>query len=154
MRPKGPPSRAGAARDREGLKRAVEALRELLPGAVLLGGSSYGGRQCSMLAAELPDLVDALLLLSYPLHPPGKPEQLRTEHFPRIKTPALFAHGTHDNFGSLDELEAALPLLAGPSELLAFDGARHGLVKRSGGGESIRGVAGRIAERFVDFAGL
>ena len=60
-------------------------IREKHPGQVWLGGHSYGGRQASMLAAETPGLVDRLLLLSYPLHPPGKPTQLRTAHFPSCK---------------------------------------------------------------------
>src|SRR5438093_639381 len=68
----GPPSPGGAARDRDGLRRAVGELRQISDGRVFLGGQSYGGRQASMLAADAPDLADALLLLSYPLHPPGR----------------------------------------------------------------------------------
>src|ERR1700722_3904053 len=78
QRPKGPPFPAQAERDREGLRRAVEALREIAGGRVFLGGHSYGGRQTTMLAAEEPNAADALLLLSYPLHPPRTPQQLRT----------------------------------------------------------------------------
>ena len=85
-RPHGPPFPAQAARDREGIRRAVEALREGPPAKVYLAGHSYGGRQSTMLAAEQQGLVDALLLLSYPLHPPRKPEQLRTAHFPNLRT--------------------------------------------------------------------
>src|ERR1700761_599603 len=69
-RPKGPPSPSGAAADREGLRQAVAALRGLGPQKIVLGGQSYGGRQATMLAAEQPDLAVALLLFSYPLHPP------------------------------------------------------------------------------------
>src|SRR5436305_1072224 len=76
LRPTGPP-RGNGSEDRDGLRRAVEALRKLVPGRVFLGGQSYGGRQASMLAAAEPGLADGLLLLSYPLHPPGKPAQLR-----------------------------------------------------------------------------
>src|SRR5437868_6258698 len=67
-RPTGPPSPATAAQDRDGLRRAVAAMRGIAPGRVALGGQSYGGRQATMLAAEAPTLVDALLLFSYPLH--------------------------------------------------------------------------------------
>ncbi len=99
----GPPHPAGAAEDRAGLRQAVDSLRTSVD-VVVLGGHSYGGRQASMLAAEQPDLVPALLLLSYPLHPPGKPEQLRTAHFPKLQTPALFVHGETDPFGTPDEM--------------------------------------------------
>ncbi len=74
QRAKGPPFPAAAARDREGVAAAVAALRNLAPGRVFAGGHSYGGRQTAMAAAERPDLADALLLLSYPLHPPSQPE--------------------------------------------------------------------------------
>ena len=81
-RPTGPPSPSGAAADRDGLRHAVEAVRGIVAGPIILGGQSYGGRQATMLAADDPAIAQALLALSYPLHPPGKPERLRTEHFP------------------------------------------------------------------------
>jgi predicted alpha/beta-hydrolase family hydrolase len=77
-RPSGPPSPADAARDREGLRAAVALGRGWAAGRVLLGGHSYGGRQASLLAAEEPDVADALLLLAYPLHPPARPAEPRT----------------------------------------------------------------------------
>lgn len=64
-----------------------------------------------MLAAVEPGLIDALLLLSYPLHPPKAPTQLRTAHFPAIRTPALFVHGTRDAFGTINELQTSLKLM-------------------------------------------
>jgi len=67
--PQGPPKPGGAERDREGLGNAVLALRALAPGRIFLGGHSYGGRQSSLLVASRPELVEGLLLLSYPLHP-------------------------------------------------------------------------------------
>ena len=126
-RSKGPPSPSGAAADRAGLRAAVEALRELAPGRVFLGGQSYGGRQATMLAADEPDLVAALLLFSYPLHPPGKPERLRTEHFPRLNVPAMFVSGTADPFGAPEELRAAIALIPAPTKLIAIEGAGHDL---------------------------
>src|SRR5579871_1722693 len=78
QRPKGPPFPAQAGRDREGIAHAAEALRGLARGRVFLAGHSYGGRQSAMLAAERPEIAAALLLLSYPLHPPNKPEKPRT----------------------------------------------------------------------------
>jgi hypothetical protein len=83
-----------------------------------------------MLSAAEPNLVDRLLLLSYPLHPPRRPGELRTGHFPDIKTPALFVHGTHDGFGSVDELAAALKLIPAPTELLPIGGAGHELMTK------------------------
>ncbi len=127
QRPHGPPFPAQAANDREGLKRAVEALGELGPRRILLGGHSYGGRQATILAAEHPRLVRALLLLSYPLHPPQKREQLRTAHFPSLRTPALFVHGTRDPFGSIEEMRDALRRIPARTELVEVDGAGHAL---------------------------
>ena len=72
-RPKGSPFPSGAAEDREGLRRAVAVAREFAAGRIYMGGQSYGGRQATILASEAPGLIAALLLISYPLHPPGKP---------------------------------------------------------------------------------
>jgi uncharacterized protein len=127
-KPFGPPSPAGAQEDREGLRAAVEQLKESAA-HVCLGGHSYGGRQASMLAAEDPQLVEALLLLSYPLHPPKKPTQLRTNHFPKLRTPALFVHGTKDEFGTREEMTAALRLTPAKTELQIIEGAGHDLMK-------------------------
>jgi uncharacterized protein len=117
LRAKGPPFPGMAARDREGLRRAVAAMRQIAAGRVILGGHSYGGRQASILAAEEPGLAERLLLLSYPLHPPRKPEQLRTADFPRLRTPALFVHGTRDPFGSIEEMREALRAIPAPNAL-------------------------------------
>jgi len=127
QRPFGPPRPGDAARDREGLKNEVETLRRELGGRVFLGGHSYGGRQSSMLCAEEPILANGLLLLSYPLHPPGKPEQPRTKHLPDLKTPTLFVHGTHDPFGSILEMESALKLIPVKTKLLVVEKAGHDL---------------------------
>jgi predicted alpha/beta-hydrolase family hydrolase len=126
-RPKGPPSPATAAADRAGLRDALAVLRERVSGTVYLGGHSYGGRQASMLAAEVPDIAAALLLLSYPLHPPNKPAQLRTQHFAQLHVPALFVSGTKDGFGTTAELEAAIKAIPAPTQLIAIEGAGHDL---------------------------
>lgn len=126
-RPKGPPAPAGAADDRDGLRRAVAAMRAIVPGAVFLGGHSYGGRQASILAADAPGLAAALLLLSYPLHPPKKPAQLRVAHLPRLATRCVFVHGTRDAFGTIAELEAALELIPAKTSLIRIEGAGHDL---------------------------
>jgi uncharacterized protein len=129
-RPHGPPPRGSAERDQQGLAAAVAAVWRQSSGRVYLGGHSYGGRQASMLAADQPGVVDGLLLLSYPLHPPQKPDELRTAHFPRLQTPALFVSGNHDGFGSIDELRSALTLIPARTELLTVTGAGHELLSK------------------------
>jgi predicted alpha/beta-hydrolase family hydrolase len=126
-RPGGPPHPSQAGADREGLRAAVVALRRIVSGRIVLGGHSYGGRQASILASEDGSVSDALLLLSYPLHPPNKPDQLRTAHFPQLQTPALFVHGTKDPFGTTAELQTALRLIPSATELSIVEGAGHDL---------------------------
>jgi predicted alpha/beta-hydrolase family hydrolase len=126
-RPNGPPSGSAAA-DMAGVAEAVAAASAAVPGApVVAGGHSYGGRLTSMVVAERPGLVAALTLFSYPLHPPGKPERLRTEHFPGITAPTVFTHGSSDPFGSLEELRAAAALIPAPTKIVEVTGARHDL---------------------------
>jgi len=141
-KPAGPPSPADAKRDQQGLRRALELMKQQFAGRAFLGGSSYGGRQASMLAASQPKLADGLLLLSYPLHPPGKPGQLRTQHFPDLRTPTLFVSGTRDAFGSISELEAALKLIAPKKKLVAIEGAAHGLSDKKKQAEIVEVIVG------------
>lgn len=124
-RPKGPPSGSAAA-DQEGIAETITLARTLTDGPVIAGGHSYGGRMTSMVTADGAG-PDVLMLFSYPLHPPGKPERARTEHLPRITVPTVFTHGSADPFGTLDELTAAVALVGGPTELVAIPGARHDL---------------------------
>jgi predicted alpha/beta-hydrolase family hydrolase len=123
----GPPFPGNAERDRAGLRNAVAALRKTVTGRIFLGGHSYGGRQSTMLCAAEPGLVSGLLLLSYPLHPPRKPEQLRVQHLPNLRTPSLFVHGSRDPFGSVEELTKALQLIPAKTELMTVEGAGHDL---------------------------
>ena len=122
------PARPGdSTRDREGLKNAVAGMRRLAVGRVFLGGQSYGGRQATMLCSDEPGLVDGLLLLSYPLHAPSRPDQPRIQHLPKLQTPALFTHGTRDPFGSTGEMESALKLIPAKTSLLPIEGVGHDL---------------------------
>jgi hypothetical protein len=131
----GPPGPGDAGRDRAGLKNAITALKSTLGASpdkhqearIFLGGHSYGGRQSSMLCAEEPDLVLGLLLLSYPLHPPRRPEQQRTQHLPDLRTPTLFVQGTRDPFGSIAEIERAIKMIPAKTKLLTIEGAGHDL---------------------------
>jgi uncharacterized protein len=94
------------------------------PGSLVLGGRSMGGRICSMAVADgLP--AGGLVLLSYPLHPPGKPERARVEHFPALKVPVLFVSGTADPFGTPAEFEAAAEEIPGPVTFHWLDRQRH-----------------------------
>ena len=153
QRGRGAPGPATASQDRLSLRRAADGLRSEVCPRVYLGGSSYGGRQASMLLADDPEAAEALLLLSYPLHPPGRPEQLRTEHLPRVRTPTFLAHGTKDAFGSIEELEAAALSLPGPHELLAFEGLSHGLSPRRKDPKELEAVAEKICVGFLAFVG-
>lgn len=111
---------------------AAEALAGRLGGdtsALVLGGRSMGGRIGSqVVAAGLP--AAGLALVSYPLHPPGRPERLRTEHFPRLSLPCLFVSGTRDAFGTPDELTAATAAIPGPVTHVWIEGGDHSLRRR------------------------
>ena len=96
---------------------------------IAVGGRSMGGRMCSMAVAD-GLAAAALVLVSYPLHPPGKPERLRTEHFPSITVPCLFVSGTRDSFGTPAELESATAAIPGPVTHVWLEGGDHGLRRK------------------------
>jgi len=120
--------------------RAAGALASRLGvsvGRIAVGGRSFGGRMCSMAVAEGLG-VRALVLVSYPLHPPGKPDQLRTSHFPELEVPCLFVSGRRDAFATPAQLEQETGAIPGPVTLAFVDGD-HGL--RKGEGEAADIVA-------------
>jgi hypothetical protein len=159
----GPPHPGNAAQDRKGLRRAASVLRSQIggtiyrapagdsrtaaPGRVFLGGQSYGGRQASLLLAETPETADGLLLLSYPLHPPGRPADLRTQHFPQLTQPVFFVHGTRDPFASSAELQSAMALIPGPHGVLEIDNAGHDLLAKKYPSD----IPARITQAFERF---
>ena len=147
-RKSGPPHPSHAASDRDSLRAALAAIKRLASGPVSMGGHSYGGRQASMLASEHPTLASRLLLLSYPLHPPGKPDQLRTAHWPHIQTPALFVSGDADPFGTIAEMKTALKNLAAPHSLSIIEGAGHDLKRGK------FDIAARVLQPFAELARL
>ena len=153
----GPPGPGDAARDRAGLTNAVAALQKLMDftspgsGKIFLGGHSYGGRQCSMLCAQEPDLVAGLVLLSYPLHPPRRPEQQRTQHLPDLRTPTLFVQGTRDPFGSVEEIRRAIKMIPAKTNLLTVEGAGHDLGFKGKEGRTTKQI---VAEFTAFFANL
>jgi hypothetical protein len=133
-RAKGPPSGSAAA-DQAGIVEAITLARSVIDasggGPVIAGGHSYGGRLTSMAGATGQIDIDTLTLFSYPLHPPGKPDRLRTEHFGAITVPTVFTHGTADPFGSIPELRAAAGLITAPTEIVEITGARHDLASKT-----------------------
>ena len=127
------------------IREEAEALCERTgakPASLVLGGRSMGGRMCSLAVAEgLPSA--GLVLIAYPLHPPGKPDKLRVEHFPELDVPCLFVCGTRDPFGAPEELEHHTRAIAGPVTHHWVEGKRHDL----------RGADEEIAETVVAWLG-
>ena len=124
----------------------TDAAAALAPAPVVLGGRSFGGRMCSMAVAEdLPAL--GLVLVSYPLHPPGRPETMRVEHFPRLEVPCLFVSGTRDAFATPAELETAAATIPGDVTHVWIDGGGHGLRGKD------QAVAGAVTEWVVGLRG-
>ena len=110
---------------REGAAELAKRAR-LSTDRLVLGGRSMGGRICSMAVADgLPSV--GLVLISYPLHPPGRPDNLRVQHLPKLTVPCLFVSGTKDAFGTVEELEAATATIPGPVTHVWLDGGDHGL---------------------------
>jgi len=105
-----------------------------------------------MLCAEEPGLVSGLLLLSYPLHPPRRPEQQRTQHLPDLRTPTLFVHGTRDPFASTEEIERALKMIPGKTKLLEIEAAGHDLGFK--GKSEKQELTGKIFSEFSNFLEL
>jgi hypothetical protein len=116
-------------------------------GPVVVGGRSMGGRICSMVAGPDPGApgfpAAAVVLISYPLHPPGRPEKLRVDHFPNLVVPCLFVSGTRDAFATPDELQVATEAIPGLLSHVWIDGGDHGL----------RGKDARVAEIVGDWLG-
>jgi pimeloyl-ACP methyl ester carboxylesterase len=125
---------------------ALAVLRARALGPLFVGGHSYGGRQASMLAAEQPDLITGLLLSSYPLHPPRRAAASRSEHFPALRCPVLFVHGTRDAFATVEELESARRRIVAPTSLVPVEGAGHDLVRTG----SATALARVVVEAFLD----
>jgi uncharacterized protein len=112
------------------LQSLVDGAADMAAGPLILGGRSMGGRMCSIAAAQKLINVRALILICYPLHPPGKPDALRTDHFPELLMPCLFISGTKDAFGTPDELTKASSLIPGRVEHVWIEGADHSLRRK------------------------
>ncbi len=117
-------------------------------GPVVMGGRSMGGRMTTMVAADVDGVgpvarLAGLILISYPLHPPGKPDTLRVEHLPAIEVPCLFISGTNDPFGSPEELERWIATIPAPVTQLWIERKGHDL----------KGADATIAEAVASFVG-
>lgn len=129
-------------------RAVIEAVREPRR-KICVGGRSMGGRIASMVAAEgIP--VDALALFAYPLHPPGKPENARVEHLPKLKLPTLFVTGTRDAFGAPEELRAAAKMVRG-SQTHFLEGADHGFAVKKSTGRTKDDVFAEAVTTFADW---
>ncbi len=127
----------------------------LPPERLVLGGRSMGGRYCSLVvgAAEDPAPALGLLLLGYPLHAPGKPDQLRVEHFPRLLVPCLFASGTRDALAGQAALTKAVKAIKGPITMHWLESADHGYRPKKASGRTLDDVTAEVARVSVDWVG-
>jgi predicted alpha/beta-hydrolase family hydrolase len=130
------------------------ARRTKLPAArLVLGGRSMGGRICAMVAADAGDPIAALglVLLGYPLHPPGSPEKLRIEHFPRMRSPALFVSGTRDAFATPEELKRYTKKVKGPVSFHWVETGDHGFKPLKSSGATVDSVLAEVSGAVVEF---
>ena len=113
---------------------AVRERRELAQNRLAIGGKSMGGRIASQVAAAGTDELAGLVFLGYPLHPPGRPDHLRSKHLSQIKAPMLFVQGSRDAFGAPDELRPIIARLATTADLYVVEGGDHSfkIPKKSG----------------------
>ena len=129
------------------LENTYRAVVKAVGEKCFIGGKSMGGRIASQIAASGTD-VQGLIFLGYPLHPPGKPEQLRVAHWPKITAPLLFVQGERDAFGSPDEIQAQTKKLKAPFEIFPIAGGDHSL----GVGKKLLKETGSTQEKIYDDA--
>jgi predicted alpha/beta-hydrolase family hydrolase len=132
-------------------RQAAATLRARFPGRrLLLAGKSMGGRMSSYLVAA-GEPADGLVFFGYPLHPPKRPERLRSEHFGDLQVPALFLQGTRDALCDLDLLRNALTRYAGPAHLHVVEGADHGFAVLKRSGRTADEVRSELVAQFVSW---
>ena len=126
---------------------------KLSPEQLVLGGRSMGGRYCSLVVGDDEDPVPArgLLLLGYPLHAAGKPDQPRVEHFPRLRVPCLFLSGTRDSLASQEALTAAVKAIKGQVTMHWLESADHGYRPKKSSGRTTEDVAAEVADVAVQW---
>jgi predicted alpha/beta-hydrolase family hydrolase len=134
------------------VRAAIEELTKrtkLSPDRFVLGGRSMGGRICSVVAAE--SGAFGLALLGYPLHPPGKPDQLRVDHFSKLTMPVLFASGTRDAFGTAEELKKHAKKIKGRVTFHWIDTADHGFKPLKSSGITQPQALADVGDAVVEF---
>jgi predicted alpha/beta-hydrolase family hydrolase len=132
--------------------RAVQSELASAPGALFIGGKSMGGRIATEVAADHPDIALAgVVLLGYPLHPPGRPAQLRDRHLPSVGRPMLFVQGSRDAFGTPAELEPILARLKPAATLHVVDGGDHSLKVSGRGRDAQAGVSDAVRRVIVEW---
>jgi len=131
---------------------AVRARSDVAHGRLFIGGKSMGGRIASQVAAS-GAAVAGVVLLGYPLHPPGNPGRLRSRHLPEVPVPMLFVQGSRDPFGSPAELEPIVATLGKGTRLYVVEGGDHSLSPLKSSGQTLEGVIGRVADEVVQFIG-
>jgi uncharacterized protein len=131
---------------------AIEAVRARAGSdRLFIGGKSMGGRIATQVAARPEVAVDGLVLLGYPLHPPGKPAQLRTAHLPRVRAPMLFVQGSRDAFGTREEMEPVALGLSRGTRLFVVEGGDHSLAVPKSTGITLADTMARVADEIVRF---
>ncbi|MGZ5437063.1 MAG: alpha/beta hydrolase family protein, partial [Pyrinomonadaceae bacterium] len=139
----------------EGCYRAVidAALKhkKLKGNRLVIGGKSMGGRIGSQVAAQNGENIAGLVFLGYPLHPPGRPEKMRSEHLPKIKAPMLFVQGSRDAFGRKEEIAVTIKKLKLPATLYAIEGGDHSLKVPKSAGISQQDVYDRAMNHIAEW---
>lgn len=130
---------------------AVVKHKKLKGNRLVIGGKSMGGRIASQVAASQPDDIDGLVFLGYPLHPPGRPDKLRSEHLPKIKVPMLFVQGSRDAFGTKKEIETITKKLKLPAELYSIEGGDHSLKVPKTTGVAQPDVYNAVMDRIMEW---
>jgi hypothetical protein len=132
-------------------KDAMSAAAASRPGhRVYIGGKSMGGRIATHLAADDTVAVEGVIALGYPLHPPGRPERLRVQHFARMRAPWLIIQGERDTFGTPAELRTHLTTVPTPVTLHVVEGGDHSLAVRGRAAEAVRDEVVRTILTFTD----
>jgi predicted alpha/beta-hydrolase family hydrolase len=132
-------------------RAVIDTVRARGASRLLIGGKSMGGRIATQVAAQGGLALAGLVLLGYPLHPPGKPEQLRAAHLPRVKEPMLFVQGSRDPFGTPEELRPVVEGLVRGSRLVVIEGGDHSLSLPKSSGQTLDATLGRVADEVTAF---
>jgi len=137
--------------------QAVQTRSEAAARRLYVGGKSMGGRIATQVAAAGPGAIAdlaGLVLLGYPLHPPGRPDKLRSAHLARVLAPMLFVQGSRDAFGTPAELEPIVrPLASGGTRIFAIEGGDHSLLPLKSSGLDVEQVTARVADEILRFTG-